>query len=69
MNWRAKPLISREVVVNLIANTTTKTGLKIQAALDHNTYQTGIKISKSDFDSINIQNDDFHGEWNYAIKP
>ena len=55
--------------MNLIANTTTKTGLKIQAALDHNTYQTGIKISKSDFDSINIQNDDFHGEWNYAIKP
>ena len=69
MNWRAKPLISREVVVNLIANTTTKMGLKIQAALDHNTYQTGIKISKSDFDSINIQNDDFHGEWNYTIKP
>jgi hypothetical protein len=69
MNWRAKPLISREIVVNLIANTTTKMGLRIQAALDHNTYQTGIKISKSDFDSINIQNDDFHGEWNYKIKP
>ncbi len=68
MNWRAKPLISREIVVNLIANTTTKMGLKIQAALDHNTYQTGIKISKSDFDSINIQSDDFHGEWNYTIK-
>jgi hypothetical protein len=69
MNWRAKPLISRETVVNLIANTTTKEGLTIQAALDNNTYQTGIKISKSDFDSINIQNDVFHGEWNYKIKP
>jgi hypothetical protein len=69
MNWRAKPLISRETVVNLIANTTTKEGLTIQAALDNNTYQTGIKISKSDFDSINILNDVFHGEWNYKIKP
>jgi hypothetical protein len=69
MNWRAKPLISRETVVNLIANTTTKAGLTIQAALDNNTYQTGIKISKSDFDSINIQNDVFHGEWNYKITP
>lgn len=69
MNWRGKPLISREVVVNLIANTRTKAGLKIQAALDHNSYQTGIKISKQDFDKINIQKDDFHGEWNYTIKP
>ena len=69
MNWRAKPLISRETVVNLIANTTTKAGLTIQAALDNNTYQTGIKVSKSDFDRINIQSDAFHGEWNYKIKP
>jgi hypothetical protein len=69
MNWRAKPLISRETVVNLIANTKTKAGLKIQAALDHNLYQTGVKVSGSDFDSINIQKDDFHGEWNYTIKP
>lgn len=69
MNWRAKPLISTEVVVNLIANTTTKTGLKIQAVLDNNIYQTGIKVSKRDFSSINIQKDDFHGEWNYLIKP
>jgi hypothetical protein len=69
MNWRAKPLISRETVVNLIANTKTKTGLKIKAVMDHNVYQTGIKISKQDFSSINIQKDDFHGEWNYTIKP
>jgi DDE family transposase len=69
MNWRAKPLISRETVVNLIANTRTKKGLKIQAALDENSYQTGVKVSKQDFSSINIQKDDFHGEWNYTIKP
>ncbi len=69
MNWRAHPLITRETVVNLIANTRTKTGLTIQAALDENTYMTGIKVSKEDFKSIHMQKDDFHGEWNYTILP
>lgn len=69
MNWRGKPLISHEVIVNLIANTTTKTGLKIQASLDRNIYQIGIKVSKEDFEAINIERDNFHGEWNYIIKP
>jgi hypothetical protein len=69
MNWRGKPLISRETVVNLIANTKTKKRLTIQAALDQNAYQTGVKGSNQDFASINIQKDDFHGEWNYTIKP
>ncbi len=69
MNWRAKPLISRETVVKLIANTKTKSGLKIQAALDENVYEKGIKVSKEDFNTINIQKDAFHGEWNYIIKP
>ena len=69
MNWRAKPLITRETVVNLIANTKTKAGLKIMAALDENIYEKGIKISKRDFDTINLQQDTFHGEWNYTIKP
>ena len=69
MNWRAHPLITRETVVNLIANTRTKTGLTIQAALDENTYMTGIKVSKEDFRSIHMQKDDFHGEWNYTILP
>lgn len=69
MNWRGRPLISRETVVNLIANTRTKNGLRICSALDENIYETGLKISKSDFESINIKRDDFHGEWNYIIKP
>lgn len=69
MNWRAKPLISRETVVNLISNTKTTTGLKIMAALDENIYEKGIKISKKDFSTINLQQDSFHGEWNYTIKP
>ena len=69
MNWRAKPLISVETVVNLIANTKSKSGLKIQAAIDSNPYETGIKISKHDFGTINIEKNEFHGEWNYTIKP
>ena len=69
MNWRAKPLISRETVVKLIANTRTKSGLKIQAALDENVYEKGVKVSKEDLNTINIQKDTFHGEWNYTIKP
>lgn len=69
MNWRGRPLISREVVVNLIANTRTEKGLRICSALDENTYKTGVKVSKSDFDSINIKRDAFHGEWNYVIRP
>ena len=69
MNWRAKPLISRETVVNLIANTKTKSGLKIKAALDKNIYEKGVKVSEKNFEEINIEKDSFHGEWNYKIKP
>lgn len=69
MNWRGKPLVSHEIIVNLIANTTTKTGLKIQADLNKNLYPIGIKISDEDFNSINIVRDEFHGEWNYIISP
>jgi DNA-binding transcriptional regulator GbsR (MarR family) len=69
MNWRGRPLISHEVIVNLIANTTTKTGLKIQAGIDDNSYPIGIKVSDEDFRSINIERDKFRGEWNYVIRP
>ncbi len=62
MNWREKPLISRETVVQLIANTKTKSGLTIQPALDENIYEKGVKVSKEDFNSINIEKDTFHGE-------
>ena len=69
MNWRGRPLVSHEIIVNLIANTTTKTGLKIQADLNRNIYPIGIKVSDEDFNSINIMRDEFHGEWNYVISP
>jgi transposase len=68
-NWRGKPLISHEVIINLIGSTTTKTGLKVNCQLDDNTYQKGIKISDEDMAKINITRDDFHGEWNYKILP
>src|SRR5919197_43793 len=69
-NWRGRPLISHEVIVNLIGNTTTDTGLTIQAALDENTYPTGIKVSDDDLKGINLFPAKFHGkDWNYAIKP
>jgi hypothetical protein len=69
-NWRGRPLISHEVIVNLIGNTTTETGLTIQAELDANTYPTGIKVSDEDLKAINLQPAKFHGkDWNYAIKP
>ena len=68
-NWRGRPLLSREVVVNLIGNTTTAGGLKIHAALDENTYQPGIKVSDQELAELAIEREDFHGEWNYKIMP
>jgi hypothetical protein len=68
-NWRGKPLVSREVVLNLIANTTTKTGLKIEARLDENLYETGIKISDQEMKRLHIRPDAFHGDWNYSLMP
>jgi hypothetical protein len=70
LNWRGRPLTSHETIVNLIATSTkTKTGLHIEAALDTSRYPTGIKISKKQFDALNIERDDFHPEWNYKILP
>ena len=68
-NWRGKPLRSRAVVVNLIANTKTRTGLKVQAALDTNTYPTGIEVSDEELAAVNITRAPFHGDWNYTISP
>ncbi len=67
-NWRGRPLTSHEVIVHLIANTTTDAGLKIQAALDTKEYPTGIKISEREMADINLERCGFHGEWNYTIK-
>lgn len=69
MNWRGRPLVSHEVIVNLIAATTTRKGLKVRAELDSNLYQKGIKVSDQAFSTIRIDRDDFHGEWNYVISP
>jgi hypothetical protein len=68
-NWRGKPLVSHEVIVNLIANTTTKTGLTIQAELDKNSYPTGIKVSDEELAQVCMEKAEFHGEWNYRISP
>lgn len=69
-NWRGRPLIDHEVVVNLIANTTTDAGLTIQAELDRNTYPTGISVSSQELKEVNLTPAKFHGkDWNYAINP
>ena len=68
-NWRGRPLESREVVVNLIANTQTSKGLTIQADLNVNSYAKGIKVSKEEMSRLNLRPADFHGEWNYVISP
>lgn len=69
MNWRGEPLISHEVMLNLIANTKTKTGLSVKAELDKREYPKGIKVPDAEFATINMVRDDFHGEWNYSISP
>ena len=68
-NWRGRPLTSLQVVINLIRNTRTKAGLEVQARLEQNLYPTGIKVTDKELDAIAIERDNFHGEWNYIIKP
>lgn len=68
-NWRAKPLVSYRVIVELIAATTTETGLKVHCELDANLYPKGIGVSDAEMAAINIEHAEFHGEWNYTIAP
>ena len=68
-NWRGKPLISYEVIVNLIGSTKTKQGLKVHCRLDERKYPKGIKVTDEEMDALNIERADFHGEWNYIIHP
>lgn len=68
-NWRGKPLLSHEVIINLITATTTRQGLRVECQLDTHTYPAGIKISDEEMARINIEPDTFHGEWNYTISP
>jgi hypothetical protein len=69
MNWRAKPLVSYQVIIDLIGATTTQTGLKVVCELDDNLYPKGIVVSDEELAAVNIVRADFHGEWNYTIKP
>jgi hypothetical protein len=68
-NWRGRPLVSHEVIVNLIGNTTTKTGLAIKAKLDRRRYPKGVKVSDDDLARLNLTPARFHGEWNYVLAP
>jgi hypothetical protein len=68
-NWRGRPLISYQVIVNLIASTKTTKGLKVACELDRSTYPKGVKVTKAQMDSVRIEHDSFHGEWNYTIRP
>jgi DDE family transposase len=68
-NWRGRPLTSYEVIVNLIASTTTKTGLTVRAALDTNEYEIGIKIGDEQLAEVNLTPAKFHRDWNYTIRP
>jgi hypothetical protein len=68
-NWRGKPLETREVIINLIAGTTTTTGLKVYAQLDERTYEKGITVTDQQLATVNITRDAFHGDWNYTITP
>jgi hypothetical protein len=68
-NWRGRPLVSREVVVNLIGSATTKTGLEIRAELDAGSYPVGREVTEQQMESLSIKREKFHGEWNYTIRP
>ena len=68
-NWRGKPLISHEVIINLIAATTTQKGLHVRCGMDEKVYPKGIKISNNELNEVNLTIEKFHGEWNYTIKP
>jgi Rhodopirellula transposase DDE domain len=69
INWRGKPLRSYRTIVQLIAATTTDTGLKVRAELDENKYPKGVKVSDVQINALNLNRHSFHGDWNYTISP
>jgi transposase len=69
MNWRGKPLLSYQVIVSLIAATTTHAGLRVEAALDRNRYPAGVKVPDAELQQVNLKPARFHGEWNYTVAP
>jgi hypothetical protein len=68
-NWRGRPLVSLEVIVDLIGSTTTSTGLKVHAKVDPRRYEGGIKVTDAQMQDLSIEKDEFHGEWNYNFSP
>ena len=68
-NWRGKPLVNHEVIINLISATTTKNGLRVESELDTNLYPKGIKISDKQMAEVQLRREEFHGDWNYSILP
>ena len=68
-NWRGRALTSHDLIVKLIGSTTTRAGLKVKAALDTGRYERGIKVSDEALSAVRITRHEFHGEWNYSIKP
>jgi hypothetical protein len=68
-NWRGKPLVNHQTIINLIASTTTRSGLIVKAAIDTNTYDTKIKVTNEELASLRLQQHKFHGDWNYTISP
>jgi len=69
MNWRGKPLVSLETIINLIGATKTSSGLEVYARLDQGTYPESIKVRDAELKAVNLHGDAFHPEWNYSIKP
>jgi transposase len=69
INWRAKPLVSLEVIINLIAATTTRTGLEVYAQLDQRAYPDKVRVSDTELGAVSLQRAPFHPDWNYIIKP
>jgi hypothetical protein len=68
-NWRGQPLISYAIILNLIAATTTQTGLRVESYLDTTTYPAGLTVSDEEMATIRLERAAFHGEWNYTILP
>src|SRR5438105_7313078 len=68
-NWRARPLLSYAIILNLIASTTTSTGLTVESYLDSATYPTGVEVTDAEMETLRIERDTFHGEWNYTLWP
>ena len=69
MNWRGRPLTSLETIIELLSHTKTNEGLTVTAIVDKNIYPTGVKVTDDEMKKLNIIRDEFHGDWNYTIKP